>query len=188
MRVEDSWEVHRGRNSLVYMISWTPTQSSWSLLPPTCCAWTCLLSSIPTSQLTQHFHWGSSILETLGNRCTSSYATHSTNVTFPLQYRHFYFRRWVYILLMPSTQFMRHVKEIFPVNIQREYWWHIVVWNIYVLRILSYTRLLRIIVITSHLKLNNWVKTNNCYKTEITTWKHWIISIRQGFLKPFKCV
>ena len=42
---------------------------------------TCFLSSMLSMQLTQHLHWGNCcILFTLGNRCTSCYATHTTYV------------------------------------------------------------------------------------------------------------
>ena len=55
----------------------TPTQSSWSHLPPTCHAWTYLLSSMPPMQSTWHFHWGNTcILFTLKKKWTSCNAIH----------------------------------------------------------------------------------------------------------------
>ena len=91
---------------LVYIIFRTPTKSLWSHHPPKYRAWTGLLSSMPTTQPTWHFLWGTPtscltqeisrypvipptqptwhfrwgiVLFTLGNRCTSCHATHATN-------------------------------------------------------------------------------------------------------------
>ena len=58
--------------SWVYIIFETPTQSSWSQLPPTHCEWACSMSSIQPTQLTRHYHRGSiHVMFTLENRCTS---------------------------------------------------------------------------------------------------------------------
>ena len=64
-----------------FIISWTPTQSTWSHLPPTHCVWTRLLSIMPCTKLTRHFSRGSSVQLTLENWCTACYATDATYVT-----------------------------------------------------------------------------------------------------------
>ena len=89
------------KSSLVYIISWTPTQSSWSHLSCTLYTWTHLLSIIPPIQLTRHFHSGNAcVLFTLGKRYISYYATCATYVKFLLGYlRPVYFRKQVHILL-----------------------------------------------------------------------------------------
>ena len=68
----------------VYIIFQMSTQSTWSHLPSTRCMCTRLLSSMPSTQLTRHFCWG--------NTC----------ILFTEAYP-----------VMPPTQLMRHVKEIF---------------------------------------------------------------------------
>ena len=67
------------KSSLVYIIFQTPMQSFWLHFLPMCCKWTHLLSRMPLMLVIRHFCWGSSnILFTLGNRCKSCCATHTT--------------------------------------------------------------------------------------------------------------
>ena len=89
------------KSPLVYIIFLMPTQSLQSYLPPTCCTLTCLLSSMPLTQLMQYFGWRNiCILFTLGKRCIFCYVTHATYVAFLLGHLHpVYFRKQVHILL-----------------------------------------------------------------------------------------
>ena len=89
----------RSKSSLVYIISWTPTQSFWLHLPLMHHTWTHLMSSMPPTQLTWYFLWGSSVLFTLENRCTSCYASHATYAAFLLGHHPVYLRKQACILL-----------------------------------------------------------------------------------------
>ena len=114
------------KSSVVYIIFQTPTQSFWLHVSPMHCMWTHLLSSMPPTQLTWHFHWGNTcILFTLGNRCTfccfsassiglCKHATDIISTAFPLGYLFpVYFRRQVYFLLYYPRNLHGMSKRVF---------------------------------------------------------------------------
>ena len=61
---------------MVYIISRTPTLSSWSHVSPTRCVCTSPLSSMPPSKFSEHScRWNTCVMYTLGNRSIFCYTT-----------------------------------------------------------------------------------------------------------------
>ena len=103
--------------SLVYIILWAPTQSSWSHLPTTRCTWTYLRSSMPPVQLTRHYRWRTPCtLFTLGNRCISCYTDHATYMAFPLGHLRLVFYLWkqVHILICHPCNISKESSDWYP--------------------------------------------------------------------------
>ena len=103
---------HLHLSQLVILYFGSPRKFSWSHLqsatyglhvdtPP---------SSMLSSQFMPYFCWGIPILFTLGNRCTSCYATHAA---FPLGYLHpVYFRQQVHFLLCNLCSISKSISNI----------------------------------------------------------------------------